>query len=96
MPQACNRAAVYPGSHRAACRQLAESAALFYPTPPRFRFSRQELCVTDQFQPQGSFPSTRLRRMRRDPFSRRLMRETRLSTDDLIYPVFVREGDAQR
>lgn len=52
--------------------------------------------MTDQFQPQGGFPSTRLRRMRRDPFSRRLMREIRLSTDDLIYPVFVREGEAQR
>ncbi|MGH8321074.1 MAG: porphobilinogen synthase [Gammaproteobacteria bacterium] len=44
----------------------------------------------------GSFPATRLRRMRRDEFSRRLMRETCLSTDDLIYPVFVREGKNQR
>jgi porphobilinogen synthase len=33
-----------------------------------------------------------MRRMRRDVFSRRLMRETRLSTDDLIQPVFVLEG----
>jgi len=40
----------------------------------------------------ASFPSTRLRRMRRDNFSRRLMREHRLSTDDLIYPVFVLDG----
>ncbi|MDE2070165.1 MAG: porphobilinogen synthase [Gammaproteobacteria bacterium] len=37
-----------------------------------------------------------MRRMRRDEFSRRLMRETRLATDDLIYPVFVREGKDQR
>jgi porphobilinogen synthase len=37
-----------------------------------------------------------MRRMRRDVFSRRLMRETRLSTDDLIYPVFVLEGSGQR
>jgi porphobilinogen synthase len=37
------------------------------------------------------FPSARPRRMRRDDFSRRLMRETRLSVDDLIYPVFVHE-----
>lgn len=44
----------------------------------------------------GSFPATRMRRMRHDEFSRRLMRETRLSTDDLIYPLFVREGKAQR
>jgi porphobilinogen synthase len=37
-----------------------------------------------------------MRRMRRDDFSRRLMRETRLSCDDLIYPVFVLEGEQQR
>ena len=37
------------------------------------------------------FPTTRPRRMRRDEFSRRLLRETRLSRDDLIYPVFVHE-----
>ncbi len=42
------------------------------------------------------FPATRLRRMRRDEFSRRLARETRLSTDDLVYPLFVREGQGQR
>ncbi len=42
------------------------------------------------------FPHVRKRRMRRDDFSRRLMRETRLSTDDLIYPVFVLEGSGQR
>jgi porphobilinogen synthase len=44
----------------------------------------------------GPFPSTRMRRMRRDDFSRRLMRENRLSTDDLIYPMFVIEGSNQR
>jgi porphobilinogen synthase len=37
-----------------------------------------------------------MRRMRRDEFSRRLMREHRLTTDDLIYPVFVLEGAGQR
>lgn len=37
------------------------------------------------------FPLTRPRRMRRDDFSRRMMREHRLSADDLIYPVFVHE-----
>jgi len=37
----------------------------------------------------GSYPGTRLRRMRRDVFSRRLMREHTLTVDDLIYPVFV-------
>ena len=40
----------------------------------------------------GAFPATRMRRMRRDDFSRRLMREHRLSADDLIYPVFMLEG----
>lgn len=43
----------------------------------------------------GMFPFTRMRRMRRDDFSRRLMRENRLTTDDLIYPVFVLEGVGQ-
>lgn len=37
----------------------------------------------------GSYPGTRLRRMRRDVFSRRLMREHTLTVDDLIYPVFI-------
>ncbi|MSR10651.1 MAG: porphobilinogen synthase [Gammaproteobacteria bacterium] len=37
-----------------------------------------------------------MRRMRRDDFSRRLMRETRLSTDDLIFPIFIVEGSKQR
>ncbi|MDR2450976.1 MAG: porphobilinogen synthase [Candidatus Accumulibacter sp.] len=41
----------------------------------------------------ASFPVTRLRRMRRDDFSRRLMRESALTVDDLIYPVFVLEGE---
>ena len=40
----------------------------------------------------GSFPQRRMRRNRHDEFSRRLMREHRLSTDDLIYPVFVIDG----
>lgn len=44
----------------------------------------------------GSFPHSRKRRMRRDEFSRRLMREHRLSTDDLILPLFVVEGSGLR
>ncbi len=43
----------------------------------------------------GAFPDTRMRRMRKDEFSRRLMRENALTTDDLIYPVFVIEGENQ-
>jgi porphobilinogen synthase len=42
-----------------------------------------------------SYPNTRMRRMRADDFSRRLMRETRLAEDDLIWPVFVLDGKDQ-
>jgi porphobilinogen synthase len=44
----------------------------------------------------NKFPHVRLRRMRRDEFSRRLMRETQLTVDALIYPMFVVEGRKQR
>ncbi len=40
----------------------------------------------------GSFPTVRMRRMRRDDFTRRMMREHVLTTNDFIYPVFVMEG----
>lgn len=40
----------------------------------------------------GAYPSTRLRRTRREDWSRRLVCETALATDDLIWPVFVHEG----
>ena len=40
----------------------------------------------------GKYPSRRLRRLRRDDFSRRLVREHRLTSDDLIYPIFVIDG----
>ncbi len=40
----------------------------------------------------GAYPGVRMRRMRRDDFSRRLMRESVLTADDLIYPVFVLDG----
>ena len=43
----------------------------------------------------GVFPARRMRRMRRDDFSRRLMREHTLTADDLIYPVFVLEGKSR-
>lgn len=45
---------------------------------------------------QRQFPITRMRRMRKDDFSRRLMRETTLTADDLILPMFVIEGENQR
>src|SRR5918992_5174968 len=43
----------------------------------------------------AQYPSRRMRRLRRDEFSRRLMREHRLTADDLIYPVFVIEGEGR-
>ena len=42
------------------------------------------------------FPTTRLRRTRKHEFMRRLVRENALSTDDLIYPMFVIEGEGRR
>jgi porphobilinogen synthase len=44
----------------------------------------------------SQFPAIRLRRMRRDPFSRALMRENVVTSADLIYPVFILEGTQQR
>lgn len=44
----------------------------------------------------GHFPQVRSRRMRADEFSRRMMRQTVLSVDDLIQPVFIVEGDANQ
>ncbi len=43
-----------------------------------------------------NFSTTRMRRMRKDDFSRRLMRETTLTADDLILPIFVLEGEGVR
>ncbi len=43
----------------------------------------------------GKFPFKRPRRMRRDEFSRQMMRETRLAAADFIYPVFVLDGDGR-
>src|SRR3954467_8536383 len=44
----------------------------------------------------GQFPSTRLRRNRRDDWCRRLVAENTLTVNDLIWPLFVREGQGQR
>ena len=52
--------------------------------------------VADNEVKAGQFPGRRMRRMRRDDFSRRLMRETALSVNDLIYPVFVLGGEGRR
>ena len=47
-------------------------------------------------RPTAQFPMLRMRRLRRDDFTRRMVRETTLSADHLIYPVFVMEGSKQR
>lgn len=44
----------------------------------------------------GSYPTVRMRRMRHDDFSRRLMRENVVTANDLILPVFVQEGSHRR
>ena len=44
----------------------------------------------------AAYPAIRLRRMRRDPFSRALMRENTITPSDLIYPVFILDGAGQR
>jgi porphobilinogen synthase len=44
----------------------------------------------------NAYPAVRMRRMRRDPFSRALMRENTVTASDLIYPVFILDGQNQR
>ena len=50
--------------------------------------------MTDR--PSPSYPTTRMRRNRRDDWTRRLVAENKLSVDDLIWPVFVHDGDEAR
>ncbi len=51
--------------------------------------------MTSSFSFASRFPARRQRRMRRDDFSRRMVRETRLGADDFVYPVFVLEGEGR-
>jgi porphobilinogen synthase len=46
--------------------------------------------------PLGRYPDTRMRRLRRHDWSRRLVRENTLTVDDLIWPLFIREGRGER
>jgi porphobilinogen synthase len=46
--------------------------------------------------PLAGYPALRMRRMRHDDFSRRMMRENRLTADDVIYPVFILDGERRR
>ncbi|WP_292400038.1 MULTISPECIES: porphobilinogen synthase [unclassified Methylophaga] len=52
--------------------------------------------MTQQYFNFSAFPQQRPRRLRKDDFSRRLVREHQLTVDDLIYPCFVLEGKNQR
>ena len=52
--------------------------------------------MSQRYTTLGSFPTTRMRRNRRADWSRRLVAETRLGVDDLIWPVFVQEGSNAR
>ena len=52
--------------------------------------------MTQQYFNFSAFPQQRPRRLRKDDFSRRLVREHQLTVDDLIYPCFVLEGKSQR
>lgn len=52
--------------------------------------------MTDFAFARGAFPATRLRRLRKNDFSRRLVRENTLTANDFIYPVFVLEGESRR
>ena len=52
--------------------------------------------MADRTLNRGPFPATRMRRLRRQDFSRRLVRETQITPSDLIYPMFVLEGQNQR
>lgn len=52
--------------------------------------------MTAPQRPAAAYPSIRMRRMRRDSFSRTLMRENVLTCADLIYPVFILDGHNQR
>ncbi|OZB54530.1 MAG: delta-aminolevulinic acid dehydratase, partial [Thiomonas sp. 14-66-4] len=48
------------------------------------------------FMSNPAFPALRMRRLRRDDFTRRLVREHALGVDDLIYPVFILDGEKRR
>ena len=52
--------------------------------------------MTNPHPPHAAFPRTRMRRVRRWPWSRALVAEHRLSAADLIWPVFVQDGKAKR
>src|SRR5262245_40635730 len=64
----------------------------------RRTLNRCRTCMAESTGPTplGSYPQTRLRRLRRHDWSRRLVREASLSIDDLIWPLFIHDGAGQR
>ncbi len=70
-------------------RKERAAAVSVHRTDNRRKSFQPSHCVSAMI---ASFPDHRPRRMRRDDFSRRMMRESRLTADDLIYPVFILEG----
>ena len=63
------------------------------PVPRRPPEPVPEVPLADVQSPVGAYPTTRMRRNRRDGWTRRLVAENRLTPDDLIWPVFVHDGD---
>ena len=64
--------------------------------PLGYNYAIFDLIICSRDKIVSSYPYTRKRRMRRDDFSRRLMREHSLSASDFIYPMFVVDGEQQR
>ena len=56
----------------------------------------QNINMTIDLSALSAYPNNRPRRLRRDDFTRRLVRENHLRVDDLIYPVFVLDGEGRR
>ena len=52
--------------------------------------------MTETRKSSAQFPAIRMRRMRKDPFSRAMMRENVVTAADLIYPVFILDGKNRR
>ena len=63
------------------------------PVPKRPPERAPEVPLADVQSPVGAYPTTRMRRNRRDGWTRRLVAENRLTPDDLIWPVFVHEAE---
>jgi len=83
------------GCRSPARREMACAAPVFRVAAGAAAGQRGDIVTAHKGSPatfQAAFPRTRLRRNRRDPWSRRLVAETRLTVDDLIWPVFVQEG----